>query len=119
MVVASPYTVEEIAEKLKEVHSLLTEGKQKEYDVGLRSIVEDLEELLDKYPQDTEMKDYHDAFTAFYEKRSGGVTEVKRLLEFVSDIEHLAHWRKIAMASGKELPFRDYRSLRGERGRRG
>ncbi len=118
MVMASPYTVDQIAEKLKQAHINLAEGKKTEYEASLREAVEGLEEILDKYPDDDEMKEYYDALFPFYEKRNGKADKAK-LEEFITEIDHIIHWRKIAMASGKGLPFRDYRSLRGETGRRG
>lgn len=117
MVMASPYTVGQISEKLKKAQASLVEGKKKEYEASLREAVEGLEEILSKYPDDDEMKEYYDSFFPFYEKRDGKADKT-RLEEFITEIDHIIHWRKIAMASGKGLPFRDYRSLRGETGQR-
>lgn len=118
MVMASPYTVSQIAEKLKKAHSNLVEGEKKDYENSLREAVEGLEEILRKYPDDDEIKEYYDVFFPFYERRSGKADKA-RLDEFITEIDHIIHWRKIAMASAKGLPFKDYRSLRGETGRRG
>ncbi|MEE8168118.1 MAG: hypothetical protein V3T58_04530 [Candidatus Hydrothermarchaeales archaeon] len=117
MVKASAYTLAEIAEKLKDTHSILREGKSEAYEAELRSAMEQLDSVLSKYPDDDEMKEYREAFTAFYEDR--GVKEEKKLSEFILDIGHIVHWRKLALASGKELPMKDYRSLRGGRDQRG
>jgi len=118
MVGASPYTIGQIAEKLKKAQSDLIDGEKKEYEGSLRAAVEALEDILSKYPDDGEMKEYYDKFFPFYEKRSGEADKPK-LEEFITEIDHIIYWRKIAMASGKGLPFKDYRSLRGETGRRG
>ncbi len=118
MVGASPYTVDEIADSIKEAHENLLEDKTKDYDASLRKAVEGLEDILKKYPDDSEMQEYYDAFFLFYERRSGKADKAK-LEEFITEIDHIVHWRKIAMASGKGLPFKDYRSLRGETDRRG
>lgn len=117
MVMASPYTVGQIAEKMKKAHEKLTEGKRKEYEDALREAVEGFEDILSKYPDDGEIKEYYAAFFPFYEKR-GAKTDKAKLEEFITEIDHIIHWRKIAMASGKGLPFRDYRSMRGETGQR-
>ncbi len=116
MVMASPYAVEELAKRLKVALEALEEGKEKKYEDELYSSYKYLGELLVKYPEDDEVREYHNAFKDFFEK---GNKNLKKLQKLVSDAEHLAHWRKIAMASGKGLPFKDYRSLRTETGRRG
>jgi hypothetical protein len=118
MVMASPYTVSLIEEKLKTALSQLMEGSKEGYDKALRESVEGLEEIIRKYPDDDEIKEYYDAFFPFYERRSG-MADKDRLEEFITEIDHIIHWRKIAMASAKGLPFKEYRSLRGETGRRG
>ncbi len=118
MVGASPYTISQIAEKLKNAHSNLMDGDRKAYEIFLREVVEGLEDIMRKYSDDDEMKEYYDKFFPFYEKRSGKADKA-RLEKFITEIDHIIYWRKIAMASGKGLPFKDYRSLRGETGRRG
>ncbi len=118
MVMASPYAVEELAKRLRVVLEALEGGKgnEKKYEDELYATLKYLEELLHKYPEDDEMKEYHDAFRDFFGR---GNKNAKRLQKFIADAEHIAHWRKIGMASGKGLPFKDYRSLRTETGRRG
>jgi oligoribonuclease (3'-5' exoribonuclease) len=77
---------------------------------------------MGKYPEDSEFKEYVNKFNRLMEKKAEGlsVEDEKELLEkFLSDIRRFVHWRKLEISSGEYLPFRDYRSLREEGGRRG
>lgn len=119
--IASAYTIEEISEKLEAAYSSFIDNKIAEYESALSSVLSDLENVVRKYPNDEEMRSYLKTFSAFYEgkKEMKKEEEKKRLSELLSDLNHKVHWRKLGMSSGKELPFRDFRSLRGETGRRG
>ena len=122
MVKASAYTIEEIAEKLDEAFGMFID-EEEGYDEAIREIKERLEKLTEKYPDDKELKEYLQAFQDYYsEKEEGKLTresEKERLVWLKSEINHIVHWRKLGMSAGRVLPFRDFRSMRGEIGRRG
>lgn len=122
MTIASAYTLEDILKIMKEAYEALLDEAPEKYEKNLGSARGELEGLLERYPGDEELKDYLADFTAFLKKREEGMDrneEKKRLSSLISDLRHKIHWRKLGMSSGKDLPFKDYRSLRGEVGRRG
>jgi hypothetical protein len=97
------------------------EGKYREYESELDSITRKLEKTIEKYPNDEEIKVYFNDFLSFIEERKKGMKpekEKKEISEFLSNLRHIIEWRKLGMSSGSRLPYKDYRSLRGERGRR-
>jgi oligoribonuclease (3'-5' exoribonuclease) len=133
MTKASAYTIEEIVEVLEDAHSDLLDHLQlknperrtrklEDYESGVKKAYDMVVKTVGKYPEDEEFKEYFDKFNKFIAKKEEGIPiekEKKWLEDFLSDIRRFIHWRKLEISSGKELPFRDYRSLRGERGRRG
>lgn len=121
MTIASAYTIEEILEKLEAAYTSFIDNKIAEYGSALSSVLSGLENIVKKYPNDEEMGSYLKTFSAFYEgrKEMKKEEEKKKLSGLISDLNHKVHWRKLGMSSGKELPFKDFRSLRGETGRRG
>jgi predicted RNase H-like nuclease (RuvC/YqgF family) len=122
MTVASAYTLDDLLEILDRAHGALIDKREAEYEKNLSAAKEELENLLAKYPEDEELKEYSAEYTSFLERKEEGLKreiEKKKLSALVSDLRQLIHWRKLGMSSGKDLPFKDYRSLRGEVGRRG
>jgi hypothetical protein len=122
MTIASAYTLEDILKMMDEAYAALVDKEPEKYEKNLGSAREELEGLLDRYPGDEELKGYLADFASFLKKREEGMSrsdEKKRLSALISDLRHKIHWRKLGMSSGKDLPFKDYRSLRGEVGRRG
>jgi predicted RNase H-like nuclease (RuvC/YqgF family) len=121
MTVASAYTLDDLLEILDRAHGALIDKDKGEYEKSLKSAEEELKNLLNKYPQDEELEEYRGEYASFLERREEGLkreVEKKRLSSLVSDLKQMIHWRKLGMSSGKDLPFKDYRSLRGEAGRR-
>ena len=120
MVKASAYTLEEIANKLNEAFGMFID-EEEAYGETIKGVKEELEKLVNKYPEDNELRDYFKAFEDFYEKREelDRKKEKERLIWLESEINHIVHWRKLGMSAGRVLPFRDFRSMRGETGRRG
>ncbi len=122
MVKASAYTLEEVAERLDEAFGMFIDGDE-EYGSVIGEVKERLEKLSEKYPDDRELKEYLEAFRDFYSKREEGSLsreeEKERLVWLKSEINNIVHWRKLGMSAGRVLPFRDFRSMRGETGRRG
>ncbi|NOZ59166.1 MAG: hypothetical protein GXO66_06285 [Euryarchaeota archaeon] len=122
MVKASAYTLEEVAERLDEAFGMFIDGDE-EYASVIREVKERLEKLSEKYPDDGELREYLQAFQDFYSKREEGKLtrdeEKERLVWLKSEINHIVHWRKLGMSAGRVLPFKDFRSMRGEIGRRG
>ncbi|MDI6654378.1 MAG: hypothetical protein QME59_00640 [Candidatus Hydrothermarchaeota archaeon] len=118
--IASAYTIEEISKELKSAYSSFVDNRIAEYESALGSILSRLENVVKKYPSDGEMRNYLKTFSAFYEgrKEMKKEEEKKKLSELLSDINQKVHWRKLGMSSGKELPFKDFRSLREEIGGR-
>lgn len=121
MTIASAYTIDETVKILDVAYAAFIDKEQDRYEKSLASAKGELEKLLGKYPDDEELKGYLADFNSFFKKREGMSREEerKRLSSIISDLKHKAHWRKLGMSSGKDLPFKDYRSLRGEVGRRG
>jgi hypothetical protein len=122
MTVASAYTLEDLLEILDGAYGALIDQDQEVYEKKLGGAKDELDTLLEKYPDDDELKEYSAEYTSFLERREEGLkreVEKKKLSSLVSDLRHMIHWRKLGMSSGKDLPFKDYRSLRGEVGRRG
>jgi hypothetical protein len=133
MVKASAYTIEDIVELLEDANSSfldylrLKEEERKakkieEYEGKLKAAYDMTAKTTGKYPEDTEFRDYFKRFSALMKKREEGISvekEREMLEDFLSKMRHLVHWRKLEISAGKDLPFGDYRSLRGERGRRG
>ncbi len=122
MVKASAYTLEEVAERLDEAFGMFIDGDE-EYGSVIGEVKVRLEKLSEKYPDDRELKEYLEAFRDFYSKREEGSLsreeEKERLVWLKSEINNIVHWRKLGMSAGRVLPFRDFRSMRGETGRRG
>ncbi len=122
MTVASAYTLEDLLEILDGAYGALIDKNMEEYEGKLRRAQGELASLLEKYPDDDELKDYRSEYASFLDRREEGLkreVEKKKLSSLVSDLRHMIHWRKLGMSSGKDLPFKNYRSLRGEVGRRG
>lgn len=122
MTVASAYTLDDLLEILDRAYGALIDKKEADYEKDLSAAKEELENLLEKYPDDEDLKEYSAKYASFLERREEGLKreiEKKKLSALVSDLRQLIHWRKLGMSSGKDLPFKDYRSLRGEVGRRG
>ncbi len=122
MTVASAYTLDDLLEILDGAYGALIDKNEAEYEKGLSAAKEELENLLEKYPDDEDLKEYSAEYASFLERREEGLKreiEKKKLSALVSDLRQLIHWRKLGMSSGKDLPFKDYRSLRGGVGRRG
>lgn len=120
MTIASAYTIDEIVKELDRAYSAFLDGDRAGYEKELASTLKSLEELAKKYPKDEEMKNYLRAFSSFYEERKTmrREDEKAKLSELISDIKHKVHWRKVETAAAKDLPFKDFRSLRGEAPRR-
>lgn len=121
MTIASAYTLEDVVKLLDEAYSAFIDREEK-YPKALSKVLEQLEDITRKYPEDGEIKGYLSSCQAFNKKRKAGLSreeEKKGLSALISDLKHKVHWRKLGMSSGKDLPFKDYRSLRGEVGRRG
>lgn len=130
----SPYTLEKIIPILdsakslfREYSELLGEGREietreklKEYKEALNMLLEKLKEIVGKYPSDREIGNYYSDFNTFYEERHKFEVEeeLSKLEDFFRSIRHIIDWRLVRQSSGKELPFKDYRSLRGSHGRR-
>lgn len=122
MTIASAYTLEDLLEILDRAYGALIDKNESEYARNLEAASRELESLLEKYPEDEELREYRDDYASFLERKEEGMkreVEKKRLSSLVSDLRQKIHWRKLGMSSGKDLPFKDYRSLRGEVGRRG
>ncbi|MFQ6105554.1 MAG: hypothetical protein ACE5NL_00585 [Candidatus Hydrothermarchaeaceae archaeon] len=114
--------MEEIAEKLEEAYSKFVARNRSGYEVTINSITREVEALVKKYPRDREVKDYLNMLNAFHERKEGCMDpkeEKQRILSLISDLKQMVHWRKVGMSSGMELPYKDYRRMRGETGRRG
>jgi hypothetical protein len=121
MTIASAYTLEDIVKLLDDAYSAFID-KEERYPETLGNALGELEDITRKYPEDGELKKYLASFKAFSKKREAGLSreeEKKGLSALISDLKHKVHWRKLGMSSGKDLPYKDYRSLRGEVGRRG
>lgn len=122
MTVASAYTLEDLLEILDRAYGALIDKDEDVYVKSLSAAKTELEDLLGKYPEDDELKEYSTEYASFLERREEGLkreVEKKKLSSLISDLRQKIHWRKLGMSSGKDLPFKDYRSLRGEVGRRG
>jgi hypothetical protein len=120
MTIASAYTLEDVVKLLDDAYSAFMDREER-YSEALGHVLGQLEGISKKYPEDKELKGYLANFKAFNKKRPGlsRAEEKKGLAALISDLKHKVHWRKLGMSSGKDLPFKDYRSLRGEVGRRG
>ncbi|MFQ5887696.1 MAG: hypothetical protein ACE5HY_03270, partial [Candidatus Hydrothermarchaeales archaeon] len=70
---------------------------------------------------DDEIKKHFEGFLSFCEERStlGVESEIEKLDHFIRDLKHLIDWRIVEGASGRTLGKKDFRSLRGDRGKRG
>jgi hypothetical protein len=120
LVKTSAYTLEETVEKFENAcHSLIDDNVQ-EYVSMLKDIEDELGNTIAKYPEDDEIKEFFADFESFLKDKKSGesVDEKDRLSKFLSDMKHIVHWRKLDMSSGKDLQFKDYRSLRGNAGTR-
>ncbi|MDP6459557.1 MAG: hypothetical protein QF829_02040 [Candidatus Hydrothermarchaeota archaeon] len=120
MTIASAYTLEDVVKLLDDTYSAFID-KEERYSEALGNTLEQLKDITRKYPEDNELKRYFMNFKAFNKKIPGlsRAEEKKELSALISDLKHKVHWRKLGMSSGKNLPYKDYRSLRGEVGRRG
>ncbi len=120
MVKVSAYTLDEILEKLKKAYGEFLDEEYNKYTTTIKGIKEELQKLVNKYPDDKELEDYYGNFNGFYDD-IGKVdkTEEKDKLAWIkSELEHIVHWRKLDMSSGRVLPFKDYRRMKGStRGR--
>ncbi len=120
MTIASAYTLEDVVKVLDDAYAAFIDAEGR-YPEILGSALEQLEGIAKRYPEDKELKGYIANFKAFSKKRPelSREEEKKGLSDLISDLKHKVHWRKLGMSSGKDLPYKDYRSLRGEIGRRG
>jgi len=120
MVKASAYTLDEILENLKKAYGEFIDENYDEYLAIIKDMKEKLENLVNKYPEDEELKDYYDNFNDFYED-IGKVDRKEEKDKFAwikSELNHIVQWRKLGMSAGRVLPFKDYRSMRGSIGGR-
>jgi len=121
LVKTSAYTLEETVEKFENACHSLIDGNVQEYVSMLKDIEDELKNTVAKYPEDDEIKEFFADFKGFLKDKKSGelVDEKDRLSKFLSDMKkHIVHWRKLDVSSGKDLQFKDYRSLRGDAGTR-
>lgn len=120
MTIASAYTLEDVVKLLDDAYEAFID-KSRQYPKLLGDALKLLVGITERYPEDKELKKYLAGFKTYNKKRAGlsRAEEKKGLSDLISDLKHKVHWRKLGMSSGKDLPYRDYRSLRREIGRRG
>lgn len=130
----SPYTLQERLAELESVKALFIEylevtksgedskgGKMlSEYEDALKRVSGNLSKEVEKYPDDEEFRKFFDDFSALYKKRGQLkiAEELEKLKELVGSLKHIIDWRIVGKSSGTDLPFKDFRSMRGGRGRR-
>lgn len=109
---ASPYVLEEIYAKVRDILSDYREYK-------LLEIAERIVELGEKYPDDMEMQEVRNKAKSLLDA-SVGLEDKRRILESIRDmLKLMIEYRKTEfMATGSELPFKDYRRKGGETPRR-
>ncbi|MEE8357961.1 MAG: hypothetical protein V3R82_00920 [Candidatus Hydrothermarchaeales archaeon] len=132
MTEASPYLLERLLELIESSRTLLaeeidaerkeiSETQLDEYKEILDKSLKKFEEIIKKYPNDDEIKKLFEGFLTFCEERSSYKPEgeLKKLDHFIHDLKHLIDWRIVEGASGRTLGKKSYRSLRGDREKRG
>lgn len=115
MVKASAYTLEELLEKLKDAFGEFIDENYDAYKEIVEQVKGRLEEMVKKYEDDAELREYYENFMEYYESigKSERELEKEKLAWIKSELNHIVHWRKLGMSAGRVLPFKDYRSLRG------
>jgi len=129
---ASPYLLERLLELIESSRTLLTEASRAdkkevsetqldEYKEMLDKSLKKFEDIIKKYQNDDEIKKLFEGFLTFCEERSSYKLEgeLKKLDQFIHDLKHLIDWRIIEGASGRTLGKKSYRSLIGDREKRG
>ncbi len=121
MVKTSAYTLEGTVKKFENAYNSLIDNNMQEYASILNDIEDELGKTIAKYPEDDELKEFFTGFESFLKDKKAGevIDEKDRISKFLSEIKQIVHWRKVDMSSGKDLQFKDYRSLRGKTGIRG
>ncbi|MFQ5975704.1 MAG: hypothetical protein ACE5J5_05265 [Candidatus Hydrothermarchaeales archaeon] len=132
MTEASPYLLKRLLELIESSRSLLNDYvKHQEkgdseinlnaYEEKLDQSLKKFEEIIKKYPDDDEINKHFKGLLNFCEERStyGSEDEIKKFDHVIRDLKHLIDWRIIEGASGRTLGKKSYRSLRGDRGKRG
>jgi|TARA_B100001971_G_C18258024_1_gene583972 hypothetical protein len=119
MTIASAYTLEDVAKILDDAYSAFIDREER-YSEIIENAFKHLEDVSNKYSDDSEINEYLVRFNNFNKKRSGlnRDNEKKELKTLISDLKQKIHWRKLGMSSGTNLPFKDFRSLRGSGGNR-
>ena len=120
MVDASAYTLEKELELMESAKNLLIDNKMIEYEKALDSIIDGFDDIKIKYPKDKEIEDFAKDFAKFCDRRTilKFNRELKELKELVTYMRHMVHWRKLSMSAGKDLPWKDLRTMRGKTGGR-
>ncbi len=121
MVRISAYTLDSFHAKLKETFRLFM-NKDDEFHTMRREFREGLKELVKKYPDDTEVGEFLNHWLELRAQRKADIPweEEKICLTWLlSELNHIVHWRKLGMSSGRVLPFHDFRTMRGNVGKRG
>ncbi len=132
MTEASPYLLERLLKLIESSKTLLAETSTAERKEVSKTQLDEYKEILDKslkkfediikkYQNDAEIKKLFEEFLTFYEERSSYKLEgeLKKLDHFIHDLKHLIDWRIIEGASGRTLGKKSYRSLIGDREKRG
>ncbi len=132
MTEASPYLLERLLELIELSRTLLAEAataerkevsetQLEEYKEILDKSLKKFEEIIKKYPDDDEINKHFKGFLSFCEERSTyePEVEIKKLDHFIHGLKHLIDWRIVEGASGRTLGKKSFRSLRGDRGKRG
>lgn len=122
MIEASGYLFRDIEALLKEAEEALEEfrtgspeayKKHKEY---LSSALQDLDKICSKYRDDAEASVIKSKLEEFLKDLdSNKLTiemEIQQLDRIIERVHHLVDWRKLAMASGHDLPFSSRRKTR-------
>jgi dsDNA-specific endonuclease/ATPase MutS2 len=122
MVEASGYLFRDIEALLKEAEEALEEfrtgsteayRKHKEY---LSSALRELDKICSKYKDDAEASVIRSKLEDFLrDLDSSKLTiemEIQQLDRIIERVHHLVDWRKLAMASGYDLPFSSRRKTR-------
>jgi len=120
VVEASAYTLEKQLELMESAKNLLIDNKMQDYEKALESITDEFDNIMIKYPHDDELADFAKDFSRFCDRRTilKFKRELKELKELVTYMRHMVHWRKLGMAAGKDLPWKDFRTMRGSAGER-
>jgi hypothetical protein len=117
----SAYTLDSLQTKLKEVFRLFMDENKGFHNLR-REFREELKLLVKKYPNDTEVGEFLNHWLELRAQRKANIPREEEkicLVWLLSEFSHIVEWRKLGMSSGRVLPFKNFRSLRGDVGKRG